>query len=134
MDRIDNPQYTFLEKALESYGKSFKDLYDNHVVSPQLITELRSGRTKTLSLAKASKIAEFLGCTISEIYGESAASEEQKKHPADFSEVDKALFDEASARRNDPRLRIMFHKMEKATDEQIDKINAMIDIFMGESQ
>lgn len=57
-----------------------------------------------------------------------------KKYPADFSEVDKALFDEASARHDRPGLRLMFHKVEKATDEQIDKINAMIDIFMGDSQ
>lgn len=79
------------------------------------------------SISKVQAVADYFHVSVDSIVG-------QKKYPADFSEVDKALFDESSARRNDPRLRIMFHKMEKATDEQIDKINAMIDIFMGESQ
>lgn len=134
MDNSYNESYAHIESALKKYGFEFRDLYNNHVVSRQLITELKSGRTSTLSKKTAEKIASFIGCSLSEIYGtddkESAQSDEELDarlmnlmREANRNEETRAMLEDLA---NRPDLRVLLHAGRNASPEEITAVAEML--------
>lgn len=144
MHGSNNENYNLLEEVLEKYGKSFKDLYDNHIVSRQLITEFKSGRTRALSPSKAQQIASFIGCSLSEIYGDESArnyflenypplddENDIKKDPSDMDaeEVDEELYDLMTELRDNYALRQLLHAAKGTDAENIKAVAEMLERF-----
>ena len=93
-------------------------------LSPNLLTELKSGRKKGVSAVTAEKLARYFGVSVSYLLG---TEEEQPELINGDPELTEYL-QELSERRE---LRMLFHVTKNATKEQIEAIVRMVETMSG---
>ena len=95
-------------------------------LSKSLMTDLKSGRKKSIHAETAKKIAEYFGVSVDRVLGQ-----ETEKAAIDYADDDlKEYLDEL---RNRPDKRLLFSVTKNATKSQIEAIVKMIEEMQGEN-
>ena len=83
-------------------------------ISKSLMTDLKSGRKKTISAITAQKIASYFGVTVGYLLGE----DEQKEKP--LVNDDEELNDYLEVLKTRPEMRMLFQLSKDATKEDVE--------------
>jgi len=83
-------------------------------ISKSLMTDLKSGRKKTISAITAQKIASYFGVTVGYLLGE----EEQKEKP--LVNGDEELTEYLEVLKTRPEMRMLFQLSKDATKEDVE--------------
>lgn len=79
-------------------------------IRPSILTDLKMGRSQTLSTGNLAKIAEYFGVSVDYLLG-------NKKEPAEASELDKYI----DMLRTRPEMRLLLDTQDGATKEQVEE-------------
>lgn len=90
-------------------------------LSKSLMTDLKSGRKKTISAPTAQKIASYFGVTVGYLLGE----EEEKEKP--LVNDDEELTEYLEILKNRPEIRMLFQLSKDATKEDVEKAVRIIE-------
>lgn len=105
--------YQRISELCASKGISGAKMCADIGVSRQLLTELKSGRSKTISLTTAQKIAEYFDITVESLFAP----------PEGVEVVQDELFE---------KRKLLFDLSSKATEEDLDKFIKMLNVMLGE--
>lgn len=109
--------YEQIDKYRNLMGiRSIKQLTDITGVPYGCIGELKRGRTKSLSMKNAQKLADFFGISVDELYGNESISSEIKKEPP--------IMDSSNEKRT--RIILMVNEL---PPEAYDKLEEYIDLL-----
>ena len=111
---MSNLYKTIMNLCLE-HGVSGAKVCSEIGISRSLLTELKKGRSKTLTLSTAKKFADYFGVPIETF------TEEEPPEPVEI--VRDELFE---------KRKILFDLSEKATKEDLDKFIKMMNVMLGE--
>lgn len=90
-------------------------------LSKSLMTDLKSGRKKTISAPTAQKIASYFSVTVGYLLGE----EEEKEKP--LVNDDEELTEYLEILKNRPEMRMLFQLSKDATKEDVEKAVRIIE-------
>lgn len=121
-----NDLYSRIEQLCKIHGISVNAMCKNAGVGQGTISDLKSGRSKSLSTPTAEKIAKYFDISPSELlYGESPASDAPGGEVQELNELLEALKERSD-------LRILFRLSKNATVEDVQKAIKIIEALKGE--
>ena len=94
-------------------------------LSPNLMTELKSGRKKGLSAVTAEKLAAYFGISVAQLLGTERAEPELVNNDPLLTEYLQELSERSE-------MRMLFHVTRNATKEQVEAIVKMVESMNGD--
>lgn len=88
--------YERIEELCHQNGITGGKMCNDLGISRSTMTELRKGRTKTLKLEKASKIAKYFGVTVEYLLGQNNLEQKEKASSLDGKKPEDITFDDFS--------------------------------------
>ena len=117
--------YVRIKELCEKKGVRGATMSREIGLSPNLMTELKSGRKKGLSAKSAEKIARYFGVSVAYLLGE-----EEPPVPS-LVNGDPELTDYLQQLSERSEMRMLFHVTKNATREQIEAIVKMVESLQG---
>lgn len=99
-------------------------------ISRSALSELKTGRTKSLSYETLSAIAEHFGASVEELGGKPAP----QPHSPTLTEEEAELQEYLEELRNNPQKRMFFSLTKDATKEDVEKAVKIIEALLGKNQ
>jgi len=111
--------YKRLAELCESRGITGYRMCKECKLSTSTMTDLKSGRKKTLNAESASRVAEYFGVSVPYLYGQ----ETKKDQPGEgLVNDDPELTEYLQELQQRPEMKMLFHTFKSATKEQIEAI------------
>lgn len=114
--------YETIIKLCDEHGITPGKMCNDLGMSRSTMTELKKGRSQTLKLEKAARIANYFGVPLEALTGTG-----QKEAPAQGEGELQEYLEEL---RNRPEQRAMFKLTSKATKEEVEAAVAIVDAYM----
>jgi len=114
--------YNRIAELCKARGTNVTALCRKAKVARASLSELKMGRTKTLTLETAAKLADALGITVDELNGTNNPNPDNKKSPV-YDDEALELMEEMHKR---PELKALFSTSKKATREDIEAVDQLL--------
>lgn len=118
--------YNRIESLCKEHGINITRMCKEASVTRALLTELKMGRTETLTAKTLSKIAAYFNVSVDYLIGN------EQKEKAAIDVVDDDLQEYLDELRSRPEKRMLFSVTKNATKSQIEAIVKMIEEMQGE--
>lgn len=116
-----NEMYNRIESLCKEHGINITRMCKEASVTRALLTELKMGRTETLTAKTLSKIAAYFNVSVDYLIGN------EQKEKAAIDVVDDDLQEYLDELRSRPEKRMLFSVTKNATKSQIEAIVKMIE-------
>lgn len=120
--------YKIIEELCEEHGISPAFLAREVGISKSTFSELKSGRTASLSAKNMEKIASYFGIPVDRLLGEPPSSEEKKP----LVNNDEELTEYLEELRTRPEMKMLFQLTSKATKADVEKAVRIIEAMLRE--
>lgn len=116
--------YNRIDRMCKERGTNITALCRDAKVARASLSELKAGRTKTLTLETGAKIASVLGISVDELMG-------TEKEKAPLVNNDPELTEYLEELRTRPEMKMLFSLAKNATKEDVEKAVKIVETLLG---
>ena len=123
--------YERIELLCKENGTTVSKMCIEIGISKSTMSELKHGRTQTLSAKTLSKISDYFGCTVDALIGNDSSSKSTKiEEPKEQEELNEYL----EYLRTRPEMKMLFNITKDATTEDVKKAVKIIETMLGKGE